>query len=227
MPDSEDNEADEVIVDQLRAEPLLVAVFLDGEYAIISKATRQLNPQNVLECLSCHSNKHKCKHISGYIDWAVDNSLPIQDLRITEETKTTSPRKEFRPVSTKVIPYPLTDKLKTKYDSIESGEYRWPDVLAPGLFQSCHHGNRVCEGDPIENGWIRCKTATIYRNRSASAQRTVCYRPTINSCCTVDFDGQDDLLFNLDHKNIFYHRFLFGYMHSFVESDGYSSCGLF
>ena len=157
----------------------------------------------------------------------MDNSLPIQDLRITEETKTTSPRKEFRPVSTKVIPYPLTDKLKTKYDSIESGEYRWPDVLAPGLFQSCHHGNRVCEGDPIENGWIRCKTATIYRNRSASAQRTVCYRPTINSCCTVDFDGQDDLLFNLDNKNIFYYRFLFGYMHSFVESDGYSSCGLF
>ena len=92
LSDSEDNEADEVIVDQLRAEPLLVAVFLDGEYAIISKATRQLNPQNVLECLSCHSNKHKCKHISGYIDWAVDNSLPIQDLRITEETKTTSPR---------------------------------------------------------------------------------------------------------------------------------------
>ena len=95
LSDSEDNEADEVIVDQLCAEPLLAAVFLDGEYAMISKATRQLNPQNVLECLSCHSNKHKCKHISGYIDWAVDNSLAIQDLRITEETKTTSPREEF------------------------------------------------------------------------------------------------------------------------------------
>ena len=104
------------------------------------------------------------------------------------------------------------------YDSIESGEYRWPDVLAPGLFQSRYHGNRVCEGDPIENGWIRCKNATIYRNGSASAQRTVCYRPTINGCCTVDFDGQDDLLFNLDNKNIFYYGFLFGYMDSFVES---------
>ena len=144
----------------------------------------------------------------------MDNSLPIQDLRITEETKTTSPREEFRSVSTKVIAYPLTDKLNTKYDSIESGEYRWPDVLALGLFQSCHHGNRVCEDDPIENGWIRCKNATIYRNGSASAQRTVCYRPTVNGCCTVDFDGQDGLLFNLDNKNIL----LFGYMHSFVES---------
>ena len=52
----------------------------------------------------------------------------------------------------------------------------------------------------------------------ASAQRTVCYRPTINGCCTVDFDGQDDLLFNFDNKNIFYYGFLFGYIYSFVES---------
>ena len=42
LSDSEDNEADEVIVHQLRVAPLLVAVFLDREYAIISKATRQL-----------------------------------------------------------------------------------------------------------------------------------------------------------------------------------------
>ena len=51
LSDSEDNEADEVIVDQLRAEPLLVAVFLDGECAIISKVTRQLTLKMFLNVL--------------------------------------------------------------------------------------------------------------------------------------------------------------------------------
>ena len=137
LSDSEEIEYDEVIVDQLRAEPLLAAVFMDGQYAIVSKSTRPLNPQNLLECLNCNSNKHKCKHVSDYIDWAVDNSLPIQDLKITEEPKNTNPsQEEFRSISTKAIPYPLTDKLKAKYDCIESGEYCWADVLAPELSQT-------------------------------------------------------------------------------------------
>ena len=41
--DSEEIECDKVIVDQLHAEPLLAAVFMDGQYAIVSKLTHPLN----------------------------------------------------------------------------------------------------------------------------------------------------------------------------------------
>ena len=113
-----------------------------------------------------------------------------QKSKITEEQKNTNfSQEEFRSVSTKAIPYPLTDKLKAKYDCIESGEYRWADVLAPGLSQTCQHGNKVSDGDPIENGWIRSKNALIFRNGISSVQRTVCYRPTVTGCCNVNYDG--------------------------------------
>ena len=45
-----------------------------------------LNPLNLLQCLSFNSSKHKCKHVSSYIDLAFDNSLPIQDLEMMEKS---------------------------------------------------------------------------------------------------------------------------------------------
>ena len=54
--------------------------------------------------------------------------------------------------------------------------------------------------------------------RIADSDRTVYYRPTQGSCsCRLRYDGQEDLLFNVDDQHLFYYGFLFQYLHNMIE----------
>ena len=52
----------------------------------------------------------------------------------------------------------------------------------------------------------------------ADKHRTVYYRPTEGDCsCQLFYDGQEDLLFNVDNRHLFYYAFLLQYLHNMVE----------
>ncbi len=51
-----------------------------------------------------------------------------------------------------------------------------------------------------------------------TSTRKVYHRPSCGECsCKQEYEGQDDLLFNLYNKHLFYYDFLFSYLHSMVE----------
>ena len=65
-----------------------------------------------------------------------------------------------------------------------------------------------------KKGAIIHKEAVTIENEA----RTIYYRPALGSCnCKQHYDGQDDLLFNLDGKHFFYYGYLFQYLHLMLE----------
>ena len=65
--------------------------------------------------------------------------------------------------------------------------------------------------------WISRQGAIIYKEAVTieDEAHTIYYQPSLGSCdCKQHYDGQDDLLFNLDGKHLFY---LFQYLHLMLE----------
>ena len=84
----------------------------------------------------------------------------------------------------------------------------------------CKPGNPWDTHDPVSNKWISSKGAVIYKESMtiADKHRTVYYRPTKGDCsCQLFYDGQEDLLFNIDNRHLFYYGFLLQYLHNMVE----------
>ena len=82
------------------------------------------------------------------------------------------------------------------------------------------HGHQFNPDDPIQNQWISKKGAIIHKEAVTieNEAHTIYYRPALGSCnCKQHYDGQDDLLFNLDGKHLFYYGYLFQYLHLMLE----------
>lgn len=71
----------------------------------------------------------------------------------------------------------------------------------------------------LEPVWdSRCQLIYKESMTIVDQDRTVYYRPTQEECsCQLLYDGQEDLLFNVDNRHLFYYGFLFQYLHNMVE----------
>ena len=70
--------------------------------------------------------------------------------------------------------------------------------------------------DPIQNGWTVKKGCIIHKEAVTieDENRIIFCQPSVGSCSYKQaYDGQDDLLFNLDNKHLFYYGYLFQYLH--------------
>ena len=159
---------------------------------------------------------HRCQHVQHLSDWCsandvhLDKETPLQD----EQT--------FKSVSSYPIPYPLPTHLRYLHDKHERGDLEFPLQLVPPYSDAvkCKHGHLFNPGDPIQNGWISKKGAIIHKEAVTieDENRTVFYRPSLGSCsCKQAYDGQDDLLLNLDDRHLFYYGYLFQYLHLMLE----------
>ena len=166
-----------------------------------------------LQCLLCD---HKCKHVQHFGDWC-----KVNDVHIDKD----DPSKEepsFNSVSSLPIPYPLPTHLKSVHDQYERGGREFPLQLVPhySSTRKCEHGNLFCSADPVQNGWIVKKGCVIHKEtvNIEDENRTIYYRLSVGSCsCKQAYDGQEDLLFNLDNKHPFYYGYLFQYLHLMLE----------
>ena len=124
-------------------------------------------------------------------------------------------------MSSSPIPY-LPSHLRTLHDKHESGSLEFPLQLVPpySATRKCKHGHQFSPADPIVNNWISSKGAIIRKEAVTITDEacTIYYRPSLGSCdCKQQYDGQDDLLFNLDGKHLFYYGYLFQYLHLMLE----------
>lgn len=120
------------------------------------------------------------------------------------------------------IPYPLPAHLRSLHDTHERGSYEFPHQLVPPYLPTvkCQHGHLFNPADPVQNGWITKKGAIIHKEavKIADENRSIYYRPSLGSCdCKQAYDSQDDLLFNLDNRHLFYYGYLLQYLHLMLE----------
>jgi hypothetical protein len=83
----------------------------------------------------------------------------------------------------------------------------------------CKHGNAWSDLDPVAIGWIRCnRPYTYYLQWTDNSKRNVLYCKTSGDCgCELDYDGQLDLLLNLDGKHMVHYGLLYHYLHLMME----------
>ena len=202
--DENDSEEEDLIVDILSLDPPLVAVYDGHSYGLVGyKRTSKL------QCLLCD---HRCHHVRHLKDWCDENDVHLdKEEPLMEE-------QSFNSVSYRPIPYPLPLHLPDLHDKHERGGAEFPIELIPPYDATlkCEHGHAFDSGDPVHNQWISRKNAIIYKAATTieDENRATFYRPSLGSCnCRQLYDGQDDLLFNLDGKHLFYYGYLFQYLH--------------
>lgn len=217
-----DNIVEDITVDQLSLNPLIVGIH-DGEsYGILSREDRSSVQR--IRCRTCRSNVHACSHVRTYKLWCTENEIEFN----VEEVNRKDSTKSFSCISENKIPYPLPEKLRNTLDRYESGSTTFPIDLIPPILeggQKCKHGNTWDLRDPKEQGWLLSDDVRIYKSLSSLSNvseggliRKLYFRPTIGSCgCFKSYDGQEDLLLNLDNKHFFYYGFLYSYLHLMME----------
>ncbi|XP_078659981.1 uncharacterized protein LOC144904724 [Branchiostoma floridae x Branchiostoma belcheri] len=222
---SEQNSGEDGVEDEddpvyfLRAEPLLAMVFCDGSRALVGTTARQ----RYLHCLTCDYGTRNCSHVNAYREWLQEEGLdePIDD----GEKSTSLPCGK----SWKSIPYPLPDDLRELQQAYDSGILALPENLVPGIpDSSCPNGFSWDVRDPVEEGWSYDDTVTVYTEQCSFRQTNadgelkdikVYYRICTGDCgCTLPYDGQEDLLFNLNNKDVIAYSMLFRYLHLMLEA---------
>ncbi|XP_070541358.1 uncharacterized protein [Ptychodera flava] len=111
----------------------------------------------------------------------------------------------------------------------ESGMKTFPVFLIPRVdpdFPTCVNGHDWDTSDPVQMGWI-LGNATIHKETTSithswsegeSKQIQVCYRLCCGTCkCRMFYDGQEDLLFNLNNKDLVHYSLLLNYLHHMLE----------
>ncbi|KAI8516330.1 hypothetical protein Bbelb_049110 [Branchiostoma belcheri] len=202
------------------AEPLLALTSCGGGRAVVGTTRRHRH----LHCLTCDYAVRSCRHVTAYREWLRDEGIeePMDD---GDETPTPLPSAK----SWQTIPYPLPDDLRELQHEYDSGLCAVPENLVPGIPDSrCPNNFAWDSSDPIENGWCYTETVTVYTEQ-CSFQHTnadgelkaikVFYRVCTGECnCVLPYDGQEDLLFNLNNKDLIAYSMLFRYLHLMLEA---------
>ena len=224
---NDDDNDDDACVEQLETNPLLAAVFDGCSYGIVG--TEQYNRKRRLVCKSCSMTRAgsvtRCSHVDVYRGWCRTEGLELEYIVETDDQHIDP---SFSCISHIKIPYPLPERLKVKHDRLNAGLLPFPANLVPEVpadSPHCEHGNLWDTRDPMKEQWIQKSGAVIYRSNtvitstSNGSDIVVYYRPTEDRSCTcrLMYDGLDDLLFNLNNRELFYIGFLYEYMHSMIE----------
>ena len=204
-------------VNILSIQPFLVGVCDGTSHGLIKRL--KVGKVFSYHCCTCVTT-HQCTHVEYFREWTTENCIIEEELVDDEEVRTIKELK-FNSVSCVKIPYPLTDKLCRLHRAYEAREKTFPTVLVPPFKpgQKCIHNNHFDDEDPVASKWVETTEVTIYKQSSVitTADRKLYYRPAKGCSCKIFYDGQEDLLFNLDNKHLFYYDFLFQYLHLMIE----------
>eukprot|EP00058_Branchiostoma_floridae_P024016 XP_002609506.1 hypothetical protein BRAFLDRAFT_95599 [Branchiostoma floridae] len=221
QPFEDDEDTD--CVQQISTVPFLAAVHDGDRYGLLKRVGRM----GKLTCQQCPYQRHSCGHIQSYNDWCRERDIePEVALHLASESV-----EEFTSISYSPIPYPWPAEMKEKFERLsEPGLQQFPKHLLPDCPEGpCPHGNSWDKRDPIKQGWVSHDgvlihleelTISTYKDADGSeVNRVAYYRPTIGGCtCRRQYDGLDDLLHNLDNKNMYYFGFLLKYMNDMIYS---------
>ncbi|XP_077986107.1 uncharacterized protein LOC144440592 [Glandiceps talaboti] len=168
-----------------------------------------------------------CEYVGMYRTWLDDNDLSVP------ESRNDVPRKSnFKHITYERIPYPLSEKLQEVYDRQVDGDAPFPEYLIPQIPESgkhsfCEHGCQWDDGDPVVNGWI-CGEGLVFQEHNTIAKVNingkqekikVCYRPSVGACrCVLHYDGQEDLLLNLNNHTLVHYGLLLSYLKLMKEA---------
>ena len=85
--------------------------------------------------------------------------------------------------------------------------------------QTCIHGNPYSSENPISAGWVISNDVIVHKFSSSIMlpEMKLFYRKAIGCDCKLYYDGQEDLLLNLDNHHLFYYDMLFQYLHIMIE----------
>jgi hypothetical protein len=167
------------------------------------------------KCQTCQDLN--CPHIHSFSSWnaetdeEVDLEQAFSELKLSRD----STRDRFKCVSTNPLPWPVSDKYKKKKRHVDRSGF--PKKLAPPKpkVQCAHKSSFHCV--------LVTKEAMIHRESSVTTAHLYEYRSSSCHCdCRVRYDGQDDLLLNLDDKNLFDLDWLF----TILDRANYSICPL-
>ena len=219
-----DNFNEDYTVDQLSASPLLVAVFVEDEgYGIVQLESSSTSKPKLV-CASCKTNVHFCEHVKAYKNWSKTQNIEM-DFEMEYHCDMSSDELSFQSISNQRIPYPLPDYLREKFDGYESQTTTFPVHFFPMMKSgTCSHGNAWDDRDPVEMGWIASTSVKIHKahitlNADDGEPRYIYFRPTVGGCkCKLSYDGQEDLLFNLDNQHVVYYGVMFQYLFSMVHT---------
>lgn len=99
---------------------------------------------------------------------------------------------KFLSISSRKIPYLLSQDMKDKILQYESGQLPFPQVMIPDVKKSdcCLHGNAWDDGDPVTEEWVANSGVWIYKESTAIYYESavVYYRPSIGSCTCKDYN---------------------------------------
>ena len=226
-------------------EPVLPAVdkLSSGMYACFDGATYGLfskHRNNQIRCHSCSSVIQSCPHIQCFHDWSDVNELPESE-DLSNEPCSESPSDGYC-LSFSTITYPPGPELRERYTTmIATGGARVDGDLTPDKRSvlQCKHGHAWSDLDPAEMGWTMCSQPNIYylqwtdnskRNGKLLEKWVfrnyltvviaflVLYCRTSGDCdCKLEYDGQVDLLLNLDGKHLIHYGLLYHYLHLMME----------
>ena len=213
---SSDDDPKNPTADILSVSPFRAAIY-DGEcYGLV--VCNSYGSKVQYRCMSCDRKSRRCSHVASFLEWAEQQEEGSQPLLESEEESDNEPN--YPSVSSQKIPYPLNEIQQELHDRYESG-IAFSDHLIPPYQpeKTCIHGNKFNSEDPVISGRVSChKPIYKFMTSITSSTRKIYYRPTTGDCgCRQEYDGQNNLLFNLDNKHLFYYGFLFSYLHLMVE----------
>lgn len=192
--------------------------------AVVTAGHRQF------KCERCRDSS--CEHIASFSSWNEarqfgdndeastvsnnDNDIDaLQEAFAQIKLSRRHREQSFKCVSTHPISWPVNDhyrQIKSKVDN-----HGFPSVLIPKLeTSSCEHGSSFVLSE-LRND------AIIHRASSVKIVTLCSYNSASPNCdCSVPYDGQDDLLLNLNNKLLFDLEWMF----SILDRSNYSESPL-
>ena len=170
----------------------------DSSYSIINHTASET------KCLKCKYNVRSCVHVKTF------NEFKPEDTEYNVRTQ-----QVFKSLSEELVPYPLDDATDLEtYAGYVSGSIRYNTCLIPRYDSSkkCIHGNVFSET------LIQSKGKSYLHTKDFTHECVVYHRLAIGCDCRQNYDGRDELLFNLDNIHIFSYQWLYDILHNTQET---------
>jgi len=211
----------------LQASPLTVSF---SESGCFDREIIIADKNNHLACQghACRHWKHACVHVGDFAAWMdrTDNleTAPFAGNFVKPSEHARGPPPEMLPKRPSVSQLPIAG------DYVSAAARRrlspgvgggWLDSPAahcvpPADGSSCTCGGAWDSRDPVEQGWIAERGATLY-GTNAALPVTVFYRPCTACDAKQPYDGHHEGVFNYSNKTLFLHEVMSDYVHGMAE----------
>ena len=175
----------------------------DGNtYAVVKKCKKSER------CLRCKEQKTKCSH-----------ARKLRSIRTDDPDEELESEELFTCISEKTITYPFTAEMHEQFagfTGVNGFANGFIPIYDPHLV--CEHDHKFNEGDPVANKWILFHASRIHDNHH-SKEAKMYYRPSLGDCiCVQKYEGYNELILNLDNKNLFTYRWMMDILHNVQET---------